>query len=239
MEEKLLFEVDLSSDKEGSINQRAQILEQLSRTAISEGALDARGEEVFTDKRVRDALASLASKRSKPLIDAVAKEIGKPPIAPEYVAGSLVRVVTGQQPAEIKKPAAPGKKSPSDYIKKEEYSLDQHLAGKPASIIDLFERLDEFARGLSNDIGRRIRKQYVAYFAGKRSFFTLEPRKARIIVYLNLDPTTAKPWNDGAMRDVRKIGHYGMGDTEYSLTQSSQVAEVQELIGLALERTRA
>lgn len=107
MDEKLLFEVDLASDKEGSLTQRAEILRQLSREAVSAGALDARGEQVFTDKRVREALVSLAKKRSGPVLDALKKEIGKPPISPERLASSLVRVVTGQEPAEVPEVTSP------------------------------------------------------------------------------------------------------------------------------------
>jgi predicted transport protein len=38
------------------------------------------------------------------------------------------------------------------------------------------------------------------------------------------------------MRDVREIGHYGMGDTEYSLTRNNQLAELQGLIRQAYQR---
>jgi predicted transport protein len=77
----------------------------------------------------------------------------------------------------------------------------------------------------------------MGYFAGKRSFFTIELQRARAIVYLNLDPTQTQPWNESAMRDVREIGHFGMGDTEYSLTRDDQLPELQGLISQAYERT--
>ena len=83
------------------------------------------------------------------------------------------------------------------------------------------------------DVSRRIRKLYVGYFAGKRSFFTVEVQRQRLIVYLNLDPTATSPWDDKAMRDVRNIGHYGMGDTEFSLREAAQLELVKDLIKLA------
>ena len=63
------------------------------------------------------------------------------------------------------------------------------------------------------------------HFRGKRSFFTIEVQRQRLLLYLSLGPATAKPWNDEAMRDVREIGHYGMGDVEYSLRRAENVDE--------------
>jgi predicted transport protein len=72
----------------------------------------------------------------------------------------------------------------------------------------------------------------------KRSFFTIEVQRQRLIVYLNLDPTKTQPWNGKSMRDVRNIGHFGMGDTEFSLRKASQLDEVKGLINQAYETTR-
>lgn len=115
--------------------------------------------------------------------------------------------------------------------------MDHHLAGKPAAIIDLFEQFDEFARSLGANVSRRIRKQYLGYFSGKRSFCTIELQRQRAIVYLNLDPTKTQPWDDHSMRDVREIGHFGMGDTEFSLRESSQLDELKGLVKQAYDRT--
>lgn len=238
MEEKLLFDVDLASEKEGSLAQRSEVLEQISKQAVSEGALDRRGEEVFTDKRVRDALSALVRKPPGDFLKAVARQIGKPAVPQERLGASLIRVVTGEQPLPSKgerRPSLAEKTGPKPRGK--EYALDHHTQGKPSSIVDLFERVDELGRGVGNDISRRIRKQYIGYFAGRRSFFTIELKRARCIVYLNLDPTQTQPWNEQSMRDVREIGHFGMGDTEYSLTKDDQLGELRNLIHQAYERT--
>lgn len=39
------------------------------------------------------------------------------------------------------------------------------------------------------------------------------------------------------MRDVREIGHQGMGDTEYSLRTPAQLDEAKALIKRAYEQT--
>lgn len=40
------------------------------------------------------------------------------------------------------------------------------------------------------------------------------------------------------MRDVRTIGHYGMGHTEYSISTPTQLDEVKALIKRAYNATR-
>ncbi len=56
MEEKLLFEVDLTEADQGSASEVAKSLELLSRDSLANASLEAWGEQVFTDKRVRNAL---------------------------------------------------------------------------------------------------------------------------------------------------------------------------------------
>jgi predicted transport protein len=75
-----------------------------------------------------------------------------------------------------------------------------------------------------------VLKYYIGYFAGKRSFFTMELQKAKINVYLSLGQSQVKPWNSHAMRDVSKIGHFGLGNTEYALQSAGQLSELEALI---------
>jgi predicted transport protein len=95
-----------------------------------------------------------------------------------------------------------------------EYDLVWHLGNKSALIKELFDEVNASGSALGADVTRRIRKQHVAYFRGKRSFFTVEPQLQRLIIYLSLDASSTQPWNEAVMRDVRNIGHFGMGDTE-------------------------
>lgn len=86
---------------------------------------------------------------------------------------------------------------------------------------------------LGADVTRRIRKQYIGYFRGKKSFFTAEVQQRRVLIYLSLIAQNAIPWNDEVMRDVSQIGHFGMGDIEYSLVTVDQLPEVSALVSLA------
>jgi predicted transport protein len=239
MAEKLLFEVNLgepTNDTTGSVGE----IDLISRAAVEEGRLDDWGERVFTDSRVRQALAELAVSPRGEILARINEILGKPEIAEERVRESLARILGGSSP-----PASPHSKGriavkPRGAKGKvqQEHALEHHTGGKPAAVVDLFEQLDAYGQSLGGDVTRRIRKFYIGYFAGskERSFFTAELQRQKIWVYLGLDPTKTQPWNAGVMRDVREIGHYGMGDTEYVLLKPEQLEDVKVLIKQAYDR---
>ena len=122
---------------------------------------------------------------------------------------------------------------PAGPPKGQEYDLEHHLGNKSSLVREMWEAVDTFADSLGSDVTRRVRKQYIGYFRGKRSFFTTELQKGRVLIYLNLSADTARPWNDDVMRDVTDIGHFGMGDIEYSLVTLEQLDEARALISRA------
>jgi len=242
MEEKLLIEVDLGAADASTTSDMAKSLALISRQSIADNALDGWGERVFTDARIRKALGQLAANPTEAFIAELDKLLGKPEIAPAKIAESLARVLDAESvsaPASTTptpKPKPPLGKPPGSG---KEYSLDHHLAGKPAVIVDIFEQLDQFGREIGADVSRRIRKQYVAYFAGKRSFFTIEVQRQRLLLCLNLDPAAVKPWDENTMRDASNIGHFGMGDMELSVRQASDVEIARTLVKTAYAATVA
>jgi predicted transport protein len=241
MDRKLLFEVDLTDETE-TPGEKAKLLRLISREAVNEGDLDRFGERVFTDGRVRKALADMAAEPPKAFLDAVGTRLGHPGVPVEALKRSLARILDAPAPpsagpvgaAAITKPAGPPPGPPSPP-KGQEYDLDHHLGNKSALITELFDEINAFGTSLGGDVTRRIRKQYVAYFRGKRSFFTIELQHQRALIYLALDPTAVQPWNDEMMRDARNIGHFGMGDTEYSLRNVDQFDELKALIQTAYD----
>ena len=243
MDQKLLFEVDLAEVADGGVA-AAKPLQLLSRASLVNGELDLWGERVFTDTRVRKALSQLAADPPRGFLNAIEQAVGTPAVPRDRLKESLARVFDSQIGAVRDSPAAteapkPRPPSASPAPGRQEYSADHHLEGKSAAIVDLFEQIDEYGRSLGADVSRRIRKQYFGYFRGKRSFFTIEVQRQRLLLYLSLDPATARPWNDEAMRDVREIGHFGMGDVEYSLRRAENVDEARELIKLAYDGAAA
>jgi predicted transport protein len=239
MDRKLLLEIDLAEEKD-STSEKAKLLSLISREAVEAGELDNFGERVFTDARVRAALESLALDSPETLVRAIGSRLEGPDVQPEAIRRSLARVLDFKLPAQTSVTSKPSKGAkgvvgPSAPPKGQEHELDHHLGGKSALIRELFEELDKFASTLGPDVSRRIRKQYVGYFRGKRSFFTAETQKQRIIVYLSLEPKSWQPWNPKAMRDTTEIGHFGMGDLEYSLRETGQLDELRLLVSAAYE----
>lgn len=244
MEQKLLFEVDLDAGDASTTTDMARSLGLIARQAIIDDRLALWGDRVFTDARVRKALGRLAARPTGAFIGELNRLLGRPEISATKLRESLARVLDAEEletstPVEDAigpKPTPPVGTPPGGG---KEYALDHHLAAKPAAIVDSFEHLDQFGRGLGADVSRRVRKQYVGYFAGRRSFFTVELQRQRVIVYLNLDPATAQPWDEATMRDVANIGHFGMGDTEYSVREAAHLDRARMLIKQAYEKTRS
>jgi predicted transport protein len=239
MDRKLLFEVDLGGESETNA-EKANIVRLISREAVTNGELARFGERVFTDARVRRALAELAADPPKSLIQLVAEKLGHPAVAVDAMQRSLARILDA--PATTATPTATGGSTPLKAPagpptppKGTEYSLEHHLGNKSALITQLFEEVNSFGMALGGDVTRRLRKQYIGYFRGKRSFFMVELQHQRLLVYLALDPKKAKPWNDEVMRDTANIGHFGMGDVEYSLRDAQHLPEVKELVQSAYD----
>jgi len=208
---------------------------------------------VFTDIRVRAALAKLGSAPSSSLISVVAGALEGPAIEGERLRASLDRIlgrlvgsssvgaVVGSPPPLIqpKTGTAPPKgHAAKGSTDKKVYDLEHHVSKKPAAIVDLFEELDAFAASLGPDVVRRPTKYYIGYYAGKKSFFTAELQKGRIWIYLSLPPSEATPWDAADMRDVTKVGHFGMGDTELNLTSTDQMQKLQSLLKQSYVRNR-
>lgn len=237
MDRKLLLEIDLAEEGD-SMSEKAKLLSLISREAVEAGELDNFGDRVFTDARVRAALESLALDSPETFVRAIGSRLEGPSVQPEAIRRSLGRVLDFKLPAPAGAMSPPSKRpktvvGPPMPPKRQEYELDHHLDGKSALIRELFEELDKFASTLGPDVSRRIRKQYVGYFRGKRSFFTAETQKQRIIVYLSLDPKAWQPWSPETMRDTTGIGHFGMGDLEYSLRATDQLDELRALASAA------
>jgi len=244
MDKKLLFEIDISDEAQPAVD-GAKLFRLISSESVVDGALDRYGERVFTDSRVRAALAGLAIDLPQALVAALSAQLGHPPVPVDALRRSLARIFDAPTPSTPARKAVSaavggtvsGPPEPPQPAKGQEYSLEHHLGNKSALIAELFTEVNGFGMSLAADVTRRIRKQYIGYFRGKRSFFTVELQKQRVLIYLGLSVDTAQPWNPDAMRDAKGIGHFGMGDIEYSLTSTDQLEEIRGLIKVAYERS--
>ena len=237
MERKLLFEVDLlegtTEEGRGGV---LRSLRTLGKEAVGAGELDRWGESVFTDVRVRAALAVLAKDPSTEFLSVVSAAIEGPVMTPEQlrhglgrVLGSSARSATSSPlvgtAAKSTKPDTPPQKGSHTTT----YGVESHTGKRPVAIGELFEQINALALALGADVNRRVTKMYIGYFAGKKSFCTVELQKTKILVYISMPANEAKPWDEAVMRDVSNIGHYGMGDTEFTVSGADQLGQTRAL----------
>ncbi|MDP9900537.1 DUF5655 domain-containing protein [Variovorax ginsengisoli] len=98
---------------------------------------------------------------------------------------------------------------------------------------ELMASLEGHVLSLGDDVQRKELKLYVA-FKRLKNFATVVPQKARLLLYLHVDPDQVLPLPLNG-RDVRQQGHWGTGDLELSLASQSDLDAAKPLILLAYE----
>lgn len=140
MDRKLLVEVDLADESE-TPGEKARLLRLVSREAVQAGELDRLGERVFTDARVRKALAELAADPPDALMQAVADRLSHPVVPRDALKRSLARILDAPTLASTPSPIPPGPPRPGPLPsgpptppKGQEYDLIHHVGNKSAAL---------------------------------------------------------------------------------------------------------
>ena len=111
---------------------------------------------------------------------------------------------------------------------------EDHLRNMPFDIRGIFERLRNRILNLDSSLKEEIKKQYIAYKT-TTNFVDIEPQKKRLLLTLNVrfgeidDP-------GGLCRNVTRMGHFGNGDVQVSVTSLDQIEDVMYLIHQAFEK---
>lgn len=223
MERKLLFEVDLQDARnEARVEEIVKLLSYLGRESIESGRLDEWGEATFADVRVKSALDRLLADPPTRFVNLILEKLGAGSTLPrEKIRHSLGRMALGS-PAWRPARAAPHTGPREAKVSGGQWTYDHHFSGEPQNIVDLYNRLDERVMALGSNIQRSFTKFYVNY-STRRSFVTVQPRKRVLHCYVGLVWEELPEHDESITRDVRKIGHYGMGDTEITLSDISQL----------------
>lgn len=112
-------------------------------------------------------------------------------------------------------------------------SFAEWLPLLPPHLSELMASLEGHVLSLGDDVQRKELKLYVA-FKRLKNFATVVPQKARLLLYLHVDPDQVLPLPSNG-RDVRQQGHWGTGDLEISLASQSDLDAAKPLILLAYE----
>lgn len=109
-------------------------------------------------------------------------------------------------------------------------SQQDYYAQAPQGVKDLFDALSEFLLALGDDVQRKWLKYYVA-FRRIRNFatVTIHPQAQKLLVYVPLDPG-ALEIEEGFTRDVRDIGHHGIGDLEITIQSEVDLERARALL---------
>lgn len=102
----------------------------------------------------------------------------------------------------------------------------------------LYSDLENFLLSMNDDVTKSVLKFYVA-FKRLKNFACVEikPTAEKILVYLNVDPSWAGEMEDGFLRDVSKIGHFGTGNLEVTIRNRRDFERAQPLIMMSYENS--
>lgn len=114
------------------------------------------------------------------------------------------------------------------------YEFEEHLEGKPAHIQSLMHTIREYIVGLDPAIEEAPKKFYVAYKISQ-NIVCMEPhsRNIKLFVKLSADDVEFPP---RFYRDVTEIGHYGTGNTEFTISSEQDFELVKPFIELAYNK---
>lgn len=114
------------------------------------------------------------------------------------------------------------------------YTFENHLEGKPTSIQTLMHSIREYVVGLDPAFEEVPRKDYVAYKISK-NIVCMEPQHKNIKLFLKLAPSDIES-PPSRYRDVTRTGHYGTGDTEFTVQTQEEFDAVKPFIELAYNK---
>lgn len=145
----------------------------------------------------------------------------------EFILFELVNAVTsdavGGDGSGIAKPSGVNK------------TVDEYIAGSPEDLRALYEDLRAQLVSMGDDVQEKHLKYYVA-FKRIRNFACVEvhPQSKKLLVFVKVDPDTVDLVG-GFTRDVRKIGHFGTGDLEITISSHADLERAMPLIERSYE----
>jgi predicted transport protein len=250
--DKLMYEVSLDPrDSQGmSVQQIGQQLWRFSREEMAKGALDALGEQTFTDGKVRKALAALMLDPPRPLLKLIRGATGDQNITPQRIKESLTRVCRDAAvTAQVAKPSpvhGAARSSSASTARSEgarrawrarragasgsSYDEAHHVAGKPQEVTELYRAIDRLCLSLApGSVTKRYLAKCIAYDSANRPFCSVHVQQASLRVWLKLKYNRLGNPPDFA-RDVSNVGHWGAGDLELAISSLPQLEQATPLI---------
>lgn len=140
---------------------------------------------------------------------------------------------TGTKGMKAAKAAISQAAEPNAKVASGDRSYADWLPLLPPHLSELVSSLEGYVLSLGDDVQRKELKLYVA-FKRLKNFATVVPQKARLLLYLHVDPDHVQPLPPNG-RDVRQQGHWGTGDLELALASQADMDAAKPLILMAYE----
>lgn len=114
------------------------------------------------------------------------------------------------------------------------YTFEQHIEGKPLSIVNLALMVQEFILSLDPAVEQVPKKNYVGYRISE-NIACLEVQKRKLLLFLKLQPSDIvnPPAN---YRDVTNIGHFGTGNAEFTIDSEESLLITKSFIEQSYRR---
>lgn len=114
------------------------------------------------------------------------------------------------------------------------YSFEEHLEGKQKTIQSLIHSVREYILGLDPAVEEVPKKFYVAYKISQNIVCVgAQSNNIKLFVKLRAGDIDVPP---KSYRDVTNVGHYGTGDTEFTISTDAEFDEVKPFIELAYNK---
>ena len=114
------------------------------------------------------------------------------------------------------------------------YTFAEHVEGKSEQISELAHIIRDYVGGLDPSIEEVPKKFYVAYKASQ-NIVCMEIKTKHIKLFVKLNPSEV-PKAQYGFRDVSSIGHYGTGDSEFTVASEAEFEMVKQYIEAAYNR---
>jgi len=114
------------------------------------------------------------------------------------------------------------------------YTLEEHFEGKPKEILEIMHEVREFVTDLDSAIDEVPKKYYIAYKSSK-NIVCMEAKSKNIKLFVKLKPSEVLD-PPKCYRDVSKIGHYGTGEVEFTISTSEEFNQIKKYIELAYNK---
>ncbi len=149
----------------------------------------------------------------------------------KLLALELITSVTGSSSDEDSPTDTGGSPRPGHSGK----TVTQLLTQADAGLTDLYAELEASLLALGDDVEKKVLKFYFG-FRRIKNFACVEvhPQKRNLLIYLKVDPDSLR-LEEGFIRDVRSIGHFGTGDLEVRVTSHDDLQRALPLIRRSYE----